>query len=264
MSRATDAFEAILLDHICGLAPYTPEATLYIGLMTAVADAEVPTLTEVTGGSYARLAVTNDGTSWYRSGQILMNSGILSFVAASASWGTVTHWGIFDSPSGGDALIVGPLTNSVAVGIGATPRIAADKIQVNFAFRSNFMNAAMLDHVFGITPYTAPTDVDIALYTSAPTDAGGGTEVSSSGTDYDREEIPNDATSWTRTGSLIENDNDIEFPEATAAYGIVVAQAAFEAGTSNMMWWKNLEANQNIGIGSQFAFTPGQYRILMD
>lgn len=265
MSQATDYLEGKLLDHICGLATYSPLANLYLGYMTAIADGETASLTEVSSGAYGRATIVNDGTSWSRTGQIVKNINIIPFAAASAPQGTVTHWGLWDASSAGNLLIYGTLPASQAIGTGATPRVAAEKLQITFAFRSNYLAGEMLDHFFGIDAgYTPPTDVDIALYTAAPTDAGGGTEVSSSGTDYAREEIPNDASSWTRTANVVENDNDIDWLEAAAAYGIVTAQAAFEAGTSNMMWWKNLEVSQNIGIGSQFGFTPGQYRIQLN
>ena len=43
---------------------------------------------------------------------------------------------------------------------------------------SDFLETKVLDHVFGGTAYTAPTTLYVALYTAAPTDSGGGTEVS--------------------------------------------------------------------------------------
>lgn len=264
MSQATNYLEGKLLDHICGLASYTAPATLYLCKFTAMADGEVPTFTEVAGGSYARAALTNDGSLFTRTGTVIKNDGIIPFAAASAPWGSLTHWGLADHPTAGNLLIYGELTDPISVLMGATYRVAAEQLAITFNFRSNYLGAAMIDHVFGITPYTAPADLDIALYTAAPTDAGGGTEVATGATDYDRVEIPNDASSWTRTLNEVVNDNDIEWLEAAAAYGTVQAQAAFEAGTSNMMWWKNLAVNQPIGLGSMFAFTPGQYRVSLN
>ena len=43
---------------------------------------------------------------------------------------------------------------------------------------SDYLEDKVLDHVFGGTAYTAPTTLYVALYTVAPTDTGGGTEVS--------------------------------------------------------------------------------------
>ena len=43
---------------------------------------------------------------------------------------------------------------------------------------SDYLEDKVLDHGFGGTAYTAPTTLYVALYTVAPTDTGGGTEVS--------------------------------------------------------------------------------------
>ena len=42
---------------------------------------------------------------------------------------------------------------------------------------SDYLEDKVLDHVFGGTAYTAPSTLYVALYTVAPTDTGGGTEV---------------------------------------------------------------------------------------
>ena len=49
---------------------------------------------------------------------------------------------------------------------------------------TNFLETEVLDHVFGGNAYTAPTTLYFALFTAAPSDTGGGTEVS--GTNYTR------------------------------------------------------------------------------
>jgi hypothetical protein len=43
---------------------------------------------------------------------------------------------------------------------------------------SDYLEDAVLDHVFRNTALTSPTTVYVALYTATPSDAGGGTEVS--------------------------------------------------------------------------------------
>ena len=46
---------------------------------------------------------------------------------------------------------------------------------------SDYLENKVLGHVFGGTAYTAPTTLYVALYTVAPSDTGGGTEVSGGG-----------------------------------------------------------------------------------
>lgn len=85
-----------------GAATYVKAATVYIALFTAT-----PSVagggTEVAGGSYARVAVTNDATNWPNSVAGLKGNAIaLTFAQATASWGTVTHMAIFDAAVAGN------------------------------------------------------------------------------------------------------------------------------------------------------------------
>jgi hypothetical protein len=47
--------------------------------------------------------------------------------------------------------------------------------------KSNYLENKLLDHVYGGPDYPRPATVYVALFTAAPTDSGGGTEVSGSG-----------------------------------------------------------------------------------
>ena len=66
---------------------------------------------EVSGGSYARKSVSftvpataTDGTT------SMKNSATIEFPTASADWGTVVGWGIFDAATGGNLYWYGSLT----------------------------------------------------------------------------------------------------------------------------------------------------------
>ena len=80
---------------------------------------------------------------------------------------------------------------------------------------STYLAQALLNHVFRNTAYTQPTTVYVALYTAAPTDAGGGTEVT--GGSYARQSAAFSAPS----GNQISNSAQVTFPEATANWGTV-------------------------------------------
>src|SRR5688572_15936538 len=103
----TNFAENKLLDHILGKTSYTMPTT-YVGLFTA-APGEAGGGTEVSGGSYARQAL--QPTTAAASGAA-DNSADVTFPAASADWGTVTHVGIFDASSGGNLLLYAALTAS--------------------------------------------------------------------------------------------------------------------------------------------------------
>jgi hypothetical protein len=106
----TNYLEQKVLDHIAGNAAYTPPAQLYIGLFTA-APGETGGGTEVSGGSYARKAVSFGNAS---GGSMASDADVL-FNVATASWGTVTHAGIFDASTGGNLLAYSALSVSKTI-----------------------------------------------------------------------------------------------------------------------------------------------------
>ena len=89
---------------------YVPVATVYIGLhLNATNDNN--TGTEVTGGSYARTSVSFSAPS----GGSTSNSATVTFPTSTASWGTVTHFGIYDAIVAGNLLYWGALTTAKTV-----------------------------------------------------------------------------------------------------------------------------------------------------
>lgn len=123
--------------------------------------------------------------------------------------------------------------------------------------KGNFLSDALLDHVFNGVTYTPPTDVDIALYTVAPTGAGGGTEVSTGGgTLYTR--ITHSMSDWSAVSSqTVSNTASIDWATAGANWGTVVAVGVFEAGTNDLMYWGNLTANRIVNTGDSVRFAIG-------
>jgi len=96
--------------------------TVYVALFTA-APSDAGGGTEVTGGSYARkVTAAADWTA--ASGGSASNATVLAFPAASASWGTVTHFATFDAASAGNMLRWAPLTTAKAIGSGDTASFA--------------------------------------------------------------------------------------------------------------------------------------------
>lgn len=114
MSKS-DFLENALLGHQVGKTAYTMP-TAYIGLFTA-APSDAGGGTEVTGGSYVRKATVGADWSTPASGSI-SNATVLTYVTASASWGAVTHFGIFDASSGGNLLRWAVLTTPKTIGSG--------------------------------------------------------------------------------------------------------------------------------------------------
>jgi hypothetical protein len=101
----TDYLENKMLDHILSATTYTPPATLYVGLFS-VAPGEATSGTELSGGSYARVAVTNNSTNFpAASGGSKTNGAAFTFPTATADWSAAVAAGLFDASSGGNLLM---------------------------------------------------------------------------------------------------------------------------------------------------------------
>jgi hypothetical protein len=121
---------------------------------------------------------------------------------------------------------------------------------------SNTYETNVLTWTFTATAVTRPTSWTLALYTVAPGEAGGGTEVT--GGSYART-----AVTFTITGDTASNTAAVEFPTATASWGTVVAVAVFD-NSSNMIAYANLSANRTIGNGDVFRIPAGDLDITLN
>ncbi len=132
----SDYLEKKIQDHILGATTFTPPATVYVGLWTATLDdtSTGATAGEVSGGSYARVAVTNNTTNWPAASgttALKQNGVAINFPTPTAGWGTVTDWAILDSASGaGNILFYGKLTNAKTINIGDTVSFAVNALQI--------------------------------------------------------------------------------------------------------------------------------------
>jgi len=128
MSAMSDYLENEILDHILGTGAYTMPTTVYVGLSTGSFNDD-NSGTELSGSGYARQSIAFNAAS---SGTA-DNSGAVDFPAATGSWGTVSHFGLFDASTGGNLLIHGALTASKAVATGDILRIAAGDMDITAA-----------------------------------------------------------------------------------------------------------------------------------
>ncbi len=126
----SDYLENAILDHVLGGGDFTRPATVYIGLFTA-APTDAGGGTEVTGGSYARKAVTNNATNWpAAAGGEKSNGTEITFVEATATWGAILAFGIFDAVSGGNLLYWADVTEIKTIDNGDTARFAVGDLDI--------------------------------------------------------------------------------------------------------------------------------------
>lgn len=126
-----------LLDHALGGAAFTPPTTVYLCMSTAgfSANSTGAAMTEVAASGYARVALTNDGTTWSAATAAAPsekhNLADLVFAAATAAWGTPTSAYLADAATAGNLLYGSDITNPQIVGIGDTPKIPAGAFVFN-------------------------------------------------------------------------------------------------------------------------------------
>lgn len=127
MAGLVDTYEQKVLDHILTDPAWTPAATLYLALSTTTPTEAAGNFTEPSGNAYARVSTV--AADWNAASgtapAIKDNSAVKTFPAATGSWGTVTHFGIFDALTVGNLYLWAPLTASKTVAAADTVSFAA-------------------------------------------------------------------------------------------------------------------------------------------
>lgn len=121
---------------------------------------------------------------------------------------------------------------------------------------SNTYETNVLTWALTASAVTRPTSWTVALYTVAPGETGGGTEVS--GGSYARTSV-----TFSVSGDTATNTANVEFPTATASWGTVVAVAVFD-NSSNMIAYGNLTTNRTIGSGDVFRIPASSLAITLN
>jgi hypothetical protein len=136
------------LDFLLRGQTYTAPTTVYVALATTTGTAAACG-TEVTGGSYARVAVSSSLANWAgtqssgsttassgTSGQT-SNNGSITFPSPTANWGTVTSFCVFDASTGGNLLFYAALTVSKTINNGdAAPSFASSALTYTITWNS--------------------------------------------------------------------------------------------------------------------------------
>lgn len=134
-------YDAKIIDHSTGVAPWTPGATLYIALTTVVltrTDVVIPDGVELVGLGYDRAAITNDSTFWSAAvidaatGKMTASNIVaVEFPNATDDWPAVPGWGVIDAPIGGNVYWSGSFGDQVGlVSSGQTPVIEIGSMQL--------------------------------------------------------------------------------------------------------------------------------------
>jgi hypothetical protein len=123
---------------------------------------------------------------------------------------------------------------------------------------TDYLANKVRDHVLRNTSYTSPTTVYLALFTTAPTEAGGGTEVT--GGSYARQAIAFNAGTLAGEAVQAAGETFTNMPSCT-----VVAVAVMDALTSgNMLDFASLPRQRVVPSGDSFTLDNGDFRVLFD
>ena len=123
---------------------------------------------------------------------------------------------------------------------------------------SNFLEDALINATLRNTTYTSVATVYVSLWTSDPTDAGSGTEVS--GGSYARTAVTFGAPS----NGASTNSADVTFPTATASWGTVGWIGINDAATSgNLLYHTALDTAKAIDSGDIFKISTGNLSVTL-
>lgn len=117
--------ENAVINHVLRNTALTSPTAVYVALYTTD-PGEADTGTEVSGGSYARTAATFGAPA----DGVTTNSAAINFPQATASWGTVTHFGIRDAATAGNLLYSAALDTDRTVETGGAVSFAIGALTV--------------------------------------------------------------------------------------------------------------------------------------
>lgn len=138
---------------------------------------------------------------------------------------------------------------------------------------SDYMENKLVDHVFRGRAYSAPSNIYVALFIAAPSDAGGGVEVS--GGSYARVRIGPSDTAWLSTQGTnaavpssgtshgTANGTLIVWPVATANWGTITHVALYDALTGgNLLIWNVMQLPKAVNSSDPaFSFRTGNLAV---
>jgi len=136
---------------------------------------------------------------------------------------------------------------------------------------SNYAETAITNNFFRNTGYSTPVNTYCALYTTNPTDADIGNEVSTIGTGYARQPVTWSAPAVTSVPGVFENKyairntTDIVFPTAQADWGLVTHWGIRDANTAgNLLAYGEVEVAANVTTTNEYMFTAANTVLFWD
>lgn len=143
------------------------------------------------------------------------------------------------------------------------------------AAMSDYLENKIIDWLFRAQSYTPPATLYVGLLTAAPSDTGGGTEVS--GGSYARVGVTaalanfagtqsaGSTSASSGTGGTTSNNGAINFPTPSAGWGAVTHIGIYDALSSgNLLFWAALTTPKTINSGDTVSFAAGALTVQID
>jgi len=268
MSRLTNFAENALADFMRGVAMTLPTAWS-VRLASAASDTG---FTELTGTGYAPQDVTRSLTDWKSTqgnnlastgtSHATSNSAEIDFGAGGAGgWGTWSHVVLCDDSDNPWFFL--ELPSPIVINESTPVSIAAGELAWTLGLTgglSDYLANKLIDLLFRAQAYTYPATSYHGLLTSAPNNAGGGSEVVTGS--YSRVALANDTDEWSATdapgdtgastGTSGESSNNaaMVYPVPTASWGTIGWTTERDAGAGgNLLWWAALTTSITVSAG---------------
>lgn len=143
------------------------------------------------------------------------------------------------------------------------------------AAMSDYLENKLVDQIFRGQAFTFPTNLYVGLLTAAPSDVGGGTEVT--GNNYSRVTVASSLANWagtqgagttvasTGTTGTTSNNGVLTFPTPSASWGTVVAFGVYDAvSAGNLLFYGTLTISKTINSGDTVTFPAAALSIQLD
>lgn len=266
MGDLSNYAETKLLDHVLKNTAFNRPSNLYLALCTAApVDTDTgSTITEVSGGSYARQFCD----SWdVAASRATANSVLITYPEATAAWGTVTHFAICDALSAGNVLAYGIVSPNKIINNGTTATIAIGDLDISWDAGgiSDYLANELLDHVFPDAVFAQPSSIFVLLTTASISDSDAGSTVTEpTGSNYARIQHDNyDAASL----GVSENTGIVTFIQATTGWGTITNIGLVDSLTNGNLLMHcpvSLSPLPNVGDGDQAKIADGGLDITFD
>lgn len=264
MSAFSNYTEDKINDHLLTNTAFTKPTTLYLSLHTGD-PGEIGAGSEVSGGSYARVSITNNNTNFPvcpSTGTPTKSNGQpFTFPTSTASWGTVTHWALYDASS--NMIAHGAFSTPRLVSIGKTMRVPTGGLTITLSNYSNggmtdYTKRKVLDHVFGGPAYTPAATVYVGLGTALTGESI--TEWSDTG--YSRQACAFDASS----DGVTQNAAAESFASPVADADVTLTHFGIwdDASLGNLLYVGALTASKSVDTGSSFGLPDAALIINLD